>query len=134
MTDRANDTLADFVRETGCDVAASLAGAAPAGFSTDYETLTLDWQGIALSVRFCADWCRSWCEVYGDCLGHIEVRSPNRQPLPISETGSRGLYVSASILAEWGGPLPYVQAMLDAEAKSWRWIEAQKARRQLSLF
>lgn len=130
MSADADKTLADFVRETGCDAGASLAAASPAGFSTDYEILSLDWRGMALSVRFCADWCRSWREVYGDRLGHIEVRSQNRQPLPITETGHRSIFVSAAILAEWGGPLPYVLAMLDEEAKRPAWT----ARRQLSLF
>jgi hypothetical protein len=94
----------------------------------DKQQLTLDWQGLALSVEFERDWL-------GDVgMSHIAVRSPDRQPLPITETGYRSMFVSTIILDEWGGPLPYVQAALDAEAKGPAWIAAQAKRRQLTLF
>lgn len=92
------------------------------------QELTLDWQGIALSVTFERDWLGT------AGMSHIAVRSPNREPLPITDTGYRSMFVSTSILDEWGGPLPYVPAALDAEAKSPAWIKAEAARRQLCLF
>ena len=100
------------------------------GFSADYETLALDWRGVALSIQFCADCCRSWREIYGSCLCLIRVSSSSGQPLSIGETGSRSFLVSAEILTEWRGPLPYVVAMLDEEAKRPEWL----SHRQLSLF
>ena len=90
------------------------------------QHLALDWQGLALSVVFERDWLGG--------MSHIEVFSPDRQPLPITETGYHSFFVSPVILDEWGGPLPYIEAMLDAEAKSPAWIAAQTKRRQLSLF
>ena len=109
------------------------------GVSFYKDDLTLDWQGLALSVT---------CERYwlGTQHCHIEVRSPMadcsagdwtakaRLPLPISETGFRSIFVSPEILDEWGGPLPYITAMLDEEAARPEWIAAQAKRRQLTLF
>ena len=92
------------------------------------QQLTLDWQGLSLSLEFERDWL-------GDVgMSHISVYSPNNQPLPITDTGYRSIFVSTVILDEWGGPLPYVLAMLDAEAASPAWIAAKAKRRQLTLF
>jgi len=91
------------------------------------EQLSLDWQGISLSVTFERKWL-------GNSYSHIEVRSPDSQPIPITETGYRSIFVSPEILSEWGGPLPYVTAMLDAEAKRREWITAQAKQQQLTLF
>ena len=93
------------------------------------EQLSLDWQGIPLSVSYEANWMNGIGNV-----SHIEVHSPDKQPLPITSTGYRSIFVSPEILSEWGGPLPYVSAMLAAEAKRPEWIAAQAKRQQLTLF
>lgn len=72
------------------------------------QRLTLDWRGFALSVTVERDWLGT------AAMSRIKVRSPNRQPLPITYTGYRSMFVSASILDEWGGLLPYVLVALDA--------------------
>lgn len=70
--------------------------------------------------------------MHGYRLCHIEVTSPDRQPLPITETGYRSMFVSAAVLDAWGGPLPYVRAAIDMSARDPEWIE-RDARRQMSL-
>jgi hypothetical protein len=94
----------------------------------DKQQLTLDWQGLAVSVEF----ERDWLGMVG--MSHIALRSPYRQKRPVTDTGYRSIFILTATLDEWGGPLPYVQAMLDAEAQSPAWIAAQAKSRQLSLF
>ncbi len=91
------------------------------------ETHAFDWQGIPLSVAACPDWL-------GTGYWHLEIRSVDRRPHPVSETGYRSHFVSGSVLDEWGGFLPYVRAWLDAEGARPEWQAAERAHRQLTLF
>ena len=101
--------------------------------SAAYETLALDWHGIAVSVCYCPDWSAAWASVYGHALCHIEVMSAGRVPLPLTETGYHSMFVSAAVLDEWGGPLPYVQCGMDMSARDPAWINRETTK-QLSLF
>lgn len=67
----------------------------------ELQTHQTSWQGIPLSVTISEPWT-SYREVMGYPLIHLAVRAS--QPLPISETGRTGAYVSGPVLDEWGGP------------------------------
>lgn len=96
------------------------------------DRLTFDWHGIAVSVSVSQP---GWLARVGTASGpyiHLEIRAD--VPLPITETGYRSHFMSGAVLDEWGGPLPYVCAWLDADARLPAWQEAQRTVQQLSLF
>ena len=72
----------------------------------------------------------------GQGQDHIEVESmaPKKAPLPITETGYRSQFVSPLGLVNDGGPVVYVTAWLDREAKGKEWQKRQAVRSQGDLF
>lgn len=97
--------------------------------SERYETFAMSWRGRALTVR----WARQWGSENFP-ISHLEVRSDDGQPLPITETGYRSHFVGAESVEAWGCPTDYVRAWLDHEADTDAWREHEAASRQLSLF
>jgi hypothetical protein len=67
---------------------------------------------------------------------HIEVQAvkPAKAPMPISETGYRSHFMTALELINAGGPIVFVAAWLDREAKGKDWTRRQTARQQGDLF
>ena len=98
------------------------------------EILHLNWQGIAIEISFTPDWSRAYREVYGYSLTHTQVRSENKQRLPITETGYKSAFLPAPAIEEQGGPLGYVEAWLNAETDSEEWKRYCEEQRQGSLF
>jgi hypothetical protein len=72
----------------------------------------------------------------GQSQDHIEVESivPKKAPLPITETGYRSHFVPPLELVNEGGPVTFVTAWLDREAKSKDWQKRQAVRQQGDLF
>ncbi|PTM40516.1 hypothetical protein [Bosea sp. 124] len=89
----------------------------------------IQWQGMAVSIRHVANWS-------GTGIDHIEVRSitPQRAPLPITETGYRSHFLHGEDLAGHGGAVAFVTKWLDHEARSAKWQEHQRTSAQMSLF
>lgn len=91
----------------------------------------IEWEGIALSISAETPyWCNSFEETYGVPMVHLEIRSEDSRPLPITETGYRSEFIRADSLAEHGGVLAYVFQWMEAEAAEKRWTKEF----QLSLF
>lgn len=90
---------------------------------------TIQWQGMAVSIRHVANWS-------GTGFDHIEVRSitPERAPLPITETGYRSHFLHGEDLASHGGAVAFVTQWLDHEARGAAWKEHLRSAAQLSLF
>jgi hypothetical protein len=90
------------------------------------HTTRTSWRGIAIQVDFEA--CR-----WSGTFDHVEVRSIDRSPLPITETGYRSAFMpSGEVSAD-----NYVSAVLswlDEEAKSEQWKVSEQKSRQLTLF
>ena len=72
----------------------------------------------------------------GQGQDHIEVESiaPKKAPLPITETGYRSQFLSPLELVNDGGPVVFVTAWLDREAKGKEWQKRQAVRSQGDLF
>lgn len=99
----------------------------PAGKSEeDTAVIHAEWRGIALEIGYVS-------KRFGG-MDHIEVRSAESVPLPITETGYRSLFISPECLEEYDGPQAYALAWLDHEAQSAVWKRHEADRRQLSLF
>jgi hypothetical protein len=67
---------------------------------------------------------------------HIEVESinPRKAPLPITETGYRSHFMPALELMNAGGPVTFVTAWIEQEAKGKVWSKAATAKQQGDLF
>lgn len=102
--------------------------------TAEYQTFTLDWEGFALSISYCADWSPSFKGIYGSPLAHLEIRSIDGQPLPITETGYRSHFTNADSIEAEGGPVAFVRAWLDHDAQLPQWKAAKAKRQQLCLF
>ena len=98
----------------------------------DYQTHRASWQGIPLSVSYCAEPWASFRAVYGYAIAHVTVTAPC--PLPISDSGFQSAWLPPGDIDTEGGPVPFVLAWLDAEATTPDWQRRELQARQLSLF
>ena len=90
----------------------------------------LTWRGRLIQVRYEPEW------LGGGSFAHLTVTTlrPPQGPLPVSETGFRSHFLDAEKVDVAGGAVAYVQGWLNEAAKNRRWIAAEDAARQLSLF
>jgi hypothetical protein len=99
-----------------------------------YQLHILEWAGLLIEVRYSPDWLESYCVTYGYPLAHLEIKTVNREPLPVTETGYRSHFDRADNIEAEGGPVAYVLAWLDHAAQSQEWKQAVQKRQQLTLF
>lgn len=102
--------------------------------NTAIFTQRIDWNGITLEVSWEPSWLPTSASL--DAVGHLQLQSiaPERAPLPVTETGYRSLFINPEDVMNEGGPLAFVCAWLDCEARSPSWRAQQEAARQLALF
>jgi len=93
------------------------------------EVYRTDWNGIQLEVTYEPEW------LAGEALAHLQVRSisPERAPLPITETGYRSHFTTASAIDAAGGPVAFVDVWLAAESQAPDWRKREEAGRQFAL-
>ncbi len=107
-----------------------IGGASPN--KTRYE---IDWRDPAsgTSVKIRITHSRDYL---GQGQDHVEVESlvPKKTPLPITETGYRSHFLPPLDLVNNGGPVTFVTAWLDREAKGRDWQKRQTVRSQGDLF
>ena len=67
---------------------------------------------------------------------HLEIESikPKRTPLPITETGYRSHFMPPLDLINAGGPVTFVTAWIEQEAKGKAWTKAATVKAQGDLF
>jgi hypothetical protein len=89
----------------------------------------LVWDGVTLHVSYNPHWLKTK-------TAHLEINvvQPEGAPLPVTDTGYRSHFLNSGIVEEAGGPLPYVQAWLDREARNPAYRRAIERWRQLDLF
>lgn len=99
----------------------------------DYSITRTHWNGIEIEIRWNADYL-----VYDDRthMAHLEVVSvsPERAPLPITETGYRSHFTPKAAMEGYDSALAFVEAWLDQASRSQEWRAFDQANRQLSLF
>ncbi len=101
------------------------------------EVFNVTWQGIDIEISCCEpSYMKSHREIYGYGMLHIEVRSisPQKAPLPITETGYKSIFIAEPDLARQGGSLKYVTSYIDDQAKSQEWSNSLENSRQFNLF
>jgi len=100
------------------------------------KTYRITWQSVEIDVRHTPDYWSAVKRVYRYSMDHLEVISvePEREPLPITETGYRSIFLCSTELEEFDSPAEYVLAALEAEAATDKWLEQKAAADQFSLF
>ncbi|NCN84215.1 MAG: hypothetical protein GW808_05655 [Sphingomonadales bacterium] len=100
--------------------------------NTEYEIQKITWDGIEIEVR----WASNWMDFDdGTSVGHLEIQSvsPQKHPLPMTETGYRSHFIHADEINQFGGALNYIESWLAAESKSNKWLERKAVFSQLAL-
>lgn len=97
---------------------------------------TVVWRGLTVEIAYKADWLGPNTADSAFATAHLELRSikPSRAALPVTETGYRSHFLAPGIVEDAGGPVAYVMAWLDHEAKSRRWRDTEAKQNQLDLF
>lgn len=133
----AEDEKEDTTTNTGAEIVAAAATPAPqqAAYHSmqpaepEPETHIIewgpDWEKIKVEITFTRE------KFFQS--DHLEFRSiePERQPLPITETGYRSHFAPCGEIDAFGGPVEAALSMLNTKAAETGWIEQQ---RQGSLF
>lgn len=95
----------------------------------DSSTYTLTWSGIDIEITY---WPLKW-----NTISHVEIRSlsPDRAPLPITETGFKSHFFqpSATPLSEVE-IITLVREWLDEEAQTTAWQQYVECSKQGELF
>lgn len=88
-------------------------------------TLSIEWEGIAVSLAHAPNWLNTDYD-------HIELRAGER--LPVTQTGYRSHFISPEELADFESVEGFVRQWLDEAAQSKGWQKHVAESRQLSLF
>ena len=91
-------------------------------------TYRLEWRGIVCRVKHSIGYF-----AHTDMI-EVRVVSPHGAILPITETGYRAEFRTAQEIADAGGAVALVLAMIEAEAATKRWRKDELSRAQLDLF
>lgn len=85
------------------------------------EQHIITWRSVEIEITYTPD-------KFG-MVDHIELRTENKAPLPVTETGYRSHFMNKEAVAHYGGAVAFVKAWLDHQAERTNWSNAQ-----LSLF
>lgn len=105
------------------------------GASPNKARFEIDWRdpvgGASMRIRITHS-----RDYLGQGQDHVEVESiaPKKAPLPITETGYRSHFIARLDLVNEGGPVTFVMAWLDREAKGKDWQKRVAVRQQGDLF
>lgn len=92
----------------------------------------INWHGIDIEIIYTESYSTSYLEVYGYPLTHIELKA--EQPLPVTETGYRSLFIPAPNLSDFKTPEAFITDWLDVEADCPAWQQYEEQSKQYALF
>lgn len=98
------------------------------------QTIKAIWNNIAITIDYVPNYSNSVKELTGETLSHLEVRSVNKQKLPITETGYRSHFTSKKEIDIFDGAEQYILAWLNQESHSKEWQDYMLSSQQLRLF
>jgi hypothetical protein len=97
--------------------------------TSEYQKFKTVWKGLQITIRYNPNWFVGKDDFITQ---HIEVKSADRIPLPITKTGYRSIFLNGKqALDEFDNdPIMYVMTWMEAAAKEKQWLDQQ----QMSLF
>jgi len=90
------------------------------------------WQGIEMEISFQPDYSKAYKDQMAASLSHIGIKAG--EPLPITRTGYRSVFLSLEEVEKARGVILLVQKWLDEYSQSEEWKQYRNAQMQLSLF
>lgn len=90
------------------------------------------WRGTPLHAAYDRDGFGTPGEPYH--VAHLQVQSARREPIPVSETGYKSLFIPGGEVEACGGVVSYVTRWLDAAALKPAWKIIEREQRQGRLF
>ena len=96
------------------------------------HTYSYSWNGIKMIISFQPNYSESYKVFMGEALGCLEVKA--QEPLPITQTGYRRIFLSPSEVDENGGPVALIKRWLDEAGQAKEWKAYLGERQQYSLF
>jgi len=87
---------------------------------------TITWHDHEISLSLVPD--------YFENVAHLEIRSLDKQPLPITETGYRSHFFHSETPPTMTEVIDMVSAWINKEAKTKRWQNYETKSKQLDLF
>lgn len=90
------------------------------------------WNDLSLIITWSPNWLDR--EEADYIFAHLEVRTEDRQPMPISKTGYRSHFIDHESVEHLGGPVAYVKTWLDHQSRARQWQTHQTNTNQISLF
>ena len=94
------------------------------------QTFEIEWQGTPITLNYQEDWLGQFKKHGHHHISHIEIRSEDSQPLPITETG----YLSHFFEPRDINPVAEIMEWLDLRAQSKEWKKYIEDSQQMSLF
>ena len=101
------------------------------------DVYQLHWRGIKIAVSQRArPFGGAFKKNYGHDLIHVEIKSvsPERAPLPITETGYKSLWIIDENLEQFGDAATCAEWLLNEAAKSQEWQAIEEKAAQFDLF
>ena len=98
------------------------------------QTIKTAWNSIDLQITYNSNWSKTCNELYDYHVVHLEIISLTGEPMPISNTGFRSHFTTASLIDEEGGAETFTLRWMDIAAKSKQWIKYAHDSLQLELF
>lgn len=91
-------------------------------------TKEITWHDIKIKILFNESGCGY------PIMEHIEIRTENKQKLPITDTGYLSHFVPWTIIEPYGDAVGFIKAWLDDASTKKSWQKHVKNSRQLTLF
>jgi len=95
------------------------------------KNFALQWQGIDIEITY---YPFRFTIGEGEYMAHAELRTENREPLPITQTGYLSHHFPSRVELCEEELIGLFRGWLDEEAAKPEWIEEQEGRKQLCLF
>lgn len=96
------------------------------------EIYHLEWQQINITITYVSNYSKAVEKIQGYKLAHIQILAD--EPLPITETGYRSIFIPQKVVSDRGGLTCFVLDALEEAAKSSEWKKHVQSRKQFSLF
>ncbi|NRB46246.1 MAG: hypothetical protein HRU41_01135 [Saprospiraceae bacterium] len=77
------------------------------------RTLSITWNNRVIEITYNNDWSKAHREAYGHSMAHLEIKSQDDQPLPISETGYRSHFTPTYVIEKHRGVEEFVRDWLN---------------------
>jgi len=89
------------------------------------------WNGVKVNITYKPNYFGNFSNSANQLI-HIDVNAD--QPIPITETGYKSIFLYKEEVESHGGAKDYIESLLDEYSTSKDWLEYNKSKEQMCLF